>query len=90
MTSKKVFWLDFNDANDNDSISYNDSNNIKHLKDKLISSINETLFYLFPNGEIKNNKFYIGNIEGDYGKSLNIDLEGKSAGFWYDFATRKV
>ncbi len=87
MTSKKVFWLDFNDANDNDSISYNDSNNIKHLKDKLISSINETLFYLFPNGEIKNNKFYIGNIEGDYGKSLNIDLEGKSAGFWYDFAT---
>lgn len=87
MTSKKVFWLDFNDANDNDSRSYNDSNNIEHLKDKLISSINETLFYLFPNGKIKNNKFYIGNIEGDYGKSLNIDIEGKSAGFWYDFAT---
>ncbi len=32
-------------------------------------------------------KFYVGNIQGDKGKSLVVELSGSEAGLWHDFAT---
>lgn len=60
---------------------------LNQLKNSLLSKIENVLFYLFPNGIIKEKKFYIGNIKGDQGKSLIVQLDGKKQGNWFDFAT---
>ncbi|WP_395543253.1 AAA family ATPase [Neotabrizicola sp. sgz301269] len=45
--------------------------------------------YLYPNGfsDPKGQTFYVGNIGGDAGESLNVVLTGPRAGLWHDFAT---
>ena len=61
--------------------------NIDQIKDDLLSKIEDALFYLFPNGRVQNKQFYIGNIKGDAGKSLIVQLAGEKQGNWFDFAT---
>lgn len=61
--------------------------NIDQIKDDLLSKIEGALFYLFPNGRVQNKQFYIGNIKGDSGKSLIVQLAGEKQGNWFDFAT---
>jgi Toprim-like len=55
----------------------------------LLSDIINHLKCLFPNGKIKGNKFYIGNLNGDTGESLVITLSGKHKGRWTDFSTNE-
>ena len=43
--------------------------------------------YLFPNGERQGTRFVVGNVQGDAGDSLMIELEGPKRGLWSDFAT---
>ena len=81
-------FLNFNNANKqpNKTLERQDINKIRN---DLLTRIQDVLFYLFPNGKVENNKFYIGNIKGEQGKSLSIELAGKRQGSWYDFATNQ-
>lgn len=60
---------------------------LEQIKYDLLDKIEEALFYLFPNGRIHNKQFYIGNLKGDQGKSLIVQLAGEKQGNWFDFAT---
>ena len=60
----------------------------EQIKTGLLSRIKDVLFYLFPAGEIKNNCFHIGDIKGNKGRSLTVQLDGEKQGNWYDFAER--
>ena len=51
----------------------------------LFSQLERILYYLFPAGEIRCGKFHIGDIRGNKGKSLVVDLHGNKAGLWHDF-----
>ena len=78
-----------------DNLDFNDANNIQEkvdidqIRSDLLSRIEDVLFYLFPSGRIKDKQFYIGNIKGEEGKSLVIQLSGDRQGNWFDFATNQ-
>ncbi|MDX1950297.1 MAG: AAA family ATPase [Rickettsiales bacterium] len=57
------------------------------VKSRVLSNIKPILNYLFPLGMTKGNQFLIGNIHGDKGDSLVVELSGSKAGLWNDFAT---
>ncbi|WP_320109858.1 hypothetical protein [Wolbachia endosymbiont (group A) of Icerya purchasi] len=59
----------------------------EQLKDQLLLNIRSCLSYLLPRGIFRGDKFYVGNIQGDKGKSLVVELSGSEAGLWHDFAT---
>lgn len=59
----------------------------EHIKAELLSGLRGHLKTFYPNGKIKGNSFYIGNIHGDKGESLVITLSGRYAGKGKDFAT---
>ncbi|MDR2341020.1 MAG: hypothetical protein LBD72_01645 [Puniceicoccales bacterium] len=44
-------------------------------------------FRLFPDGNVRYGKFYVGNLHGDAGKSLVITVDGSRTGMRKDFAT---
>ncbi|RZF43824.1 hypothetical protein LSTR_LSTR006365 [Laodelphax striatellus] len=62
-------------------------NNVQELKERLLLNLRSCLLYLLPNGTFRGDKFYVGNIQGDKGKSLVVELSGSEAGLWHDFAT---
>lgn len=55
----------------------------------LLGRLESVLGYLYPQGfaDPKGRKFYIGSINGEAGESLSVELGGKKAGLWHDFAT---
>lgn len=59
------------------------------VKASLIRQLESVLGYLYPNGfaDPKGQTFYVGNVNGDAGESLNVVLTGERAGLWHDFAT---
>src|SRR3990167_5847467 len=57
------------------------------LEQFLLGRLSEALFDLFPAGKVVNNIFFIGNVKGDEGKSLRVELRGDNIGLWNDFAT---
>ncbi|WP_341820842.1 AAA family ATPase [Wolbachia endosymbiont (group A) of Myopa testacea] len=57
------------------------------VKAELLSRIDSCLSYLLPNGTFHGDKFYVGNIRGERGKSLVVETRGEKAGLWHDFAT---
>ncbi|MDX5487789.1 MAG: AAA family ATPase [Wolbachia endosymbiont of Andrena praecox] len=61
----------------------------KSLNDKteLLLNIRSYLFYLLPRGTFRGDKFYVGDVHGNKGKSLVVELSGSRAGLWNDFAT---
>jgi Toprim-like len=59
----------------------------EHIKAELLNGLRGHLKAFYPNGKIKGNRFYIGNIHGDKGESLVITLSGRYAGKGKDFAT---
>lgn len=81
-----ITYLDFNDAKDavSDSPEKLDP---KQIKSALLGRLNGALTYLFPNGKIRNDQFFIGDLSGSEGKSLVIELSGEKAGLWHDFNT---
>ena len=62
---------------------------IDDIKGQLINNLSSVLSYLLPKGTFKNNKFYVGDVEGNKGKSLVVELIGPKAGVWHDFATNE-
>jgi len=57
------------------------------LKQWLYGRLLEALYYLFPEGKVEHKKFFIGNLQGFAGKSLNVELSGSNIGLWHDFET---
>ncbi|WP_264719193.1 AAA family ATPase [Wolbachia endosymbiont (group A) of Lasioglossum morio] len=62
---------------------------VEEIKRQLLLNIRSCLSYLFPRGTFRGDKFYIGNVQGDKGKSLVVELSGSEAGLWHDFATKE-
>ena len=60
---------------------------IAELKTQLLQNIRSCLLYLLPNGTFHKNEFQVGDIRGNRGKSLRVELNGSKAGLWNDFAT---
>lgn len=59
----------------------------EELRARLLDQLESVLLYLFPAGQIKGDKFYIGDIDGAPGKSLVVELAGSKRGLWKDFAS---
>jgi len=78
--------LDFNDAQPKHQ-SFAKSEHKDALKRQLHSRLKEVLYYLFPKGKIVNNTFVIGDVHGNKGESLKVELTGDKTGSWFDFAT---
>ncbi len=83
-----VSWLDFNDAADQaDMTNHHAQLDAQDIKQQLIQRLPEMLSDLFPKGKARNQQFFIGDLQGNSGKSLVIELGGPKAGMWIDFAT---
>jgi hypothetical protein len=67
----------------------NDSYNVSEIKAQLLLNLRSYLSYLLPRGIFRGDKFYVGNVQGDKGKSLVVGLSGGEAGLWHDFATNE-
>jgi len=67
----------------------NDSYNVSEIKAQLLLNLRSYLSYLLPRGIFRGDKFYVGNVQGDKGKSLVVELSGGEAGLWHDFATKE-
>ncbi|GAW84997.1 hypothetical protein bplSymb_SCF00208P017 [Bathymodiolus platifrons methanotrophic gill symbiont] len=86
MMTDNIVWMDFNDAPEQ-GIAVRESFDAQDLKTQLIGRLPEALACLFPNGKTRSNQFFIGDLQGNTGKSLVVDLQGQKAGMWIDFAT---
>ena len=53
------------------------------LEKLVLHNLKTTLTALYPHGKIEGGEFVIGNIDGDAGKSLKVNLR---TGLWADFA----
>lgn len=80
-------FLDFNSVNGRQK--ENEMIDVEAIRNALLNRIEDVLFYLLPNGHIRNNCFHIGSIKGEPGKSLIAQLAGEKQGQWYDFATNQ-
>jgi len=81
-------YFDFNDAvdlmPDLAPIRHHDKDD---LRARLLDQLEVVLVYLFPHGKRQGSHFVVGNLQGDPGDSLVIELEGAKRGIWIDFAT---
>lgn len=80
-------WNDFNDAPDQTRPKPEERLTSDDLKERLHGRLREVLFHLLPNGKIRNGKFVVGDIHGNKGDSLSVELSGVKIGMWHDFAT---
>lgn len=76
-------FFDFNDVPDVASIRLDKD----EIRVRLLDQLDAVLAYLFPRGKRRGAQFFIGNLEGDPGDSLVVELEGSKRGVWIDFAT---
>lgn len=80
--------LDFNDAPLQvkwDAIDLRQER--QRIRDRLLADLPAFLQWVFPQGTVRGRKFHVGNLAGDPGDSLEIELEGDKAGVGYDHAT---
>ncbi|WP_264378232.1 MULTISPECIES: AAA family ATPase [unclassified Wolbachia] len=59
----------------------------EQLRTQLLSNIRLCLSYLLPRGTFRGDKFYVGDLKGNQGKSMIVELTGSKAGLWHDFST---
>lgn len=60
---------------------------VQTVKSRLLVNLPQVLRALLPAGIVRGHKFMVGNIKGDAGDSLIVELSGSKAGLWHDFAT---
>jgi hypothetical protein len=60
--------------------------NIAEIKTLLAPRMEEICRRLLPNGTREGNGWRVGNIAGDRGQSLEVELQGPRAGLWLDRA----
>lgn len=86
--------LDFNESEvpgeqSGDAIAKRDAQreaNREDVRAALLARLESVLATLFPAGKRKRGKFYIGDVLGSPGDSLEIVLDGEKAGLWTDRA----
>ncbi|MEW5890380.1 MAG: phage/plasmid primase, P4 family [Pseudomonadota bacterium] len=76
--------LDFNDT---PSAPAPDDADRGAVRAEIIARLEAVLLNLFPAGRVRRGKFYIGDVLGSPGDSLEVVLEGEKAGLWTDRAT---
>ncbi len=81
-----VVWLDFNDAPDQEA-TLKPRFEASDLKAQLLARLPSVLYYLFPAGKQRGKQYVVGDLDGNAGKSLVIELDGARAGMWINFAT---
>lgn len=59
----------------------------REVKARLLQNLPHVLRQLLPDGVVRGGKFIVGNVRGEPGRSLEIELHGNKAGLWHDFAT---
>ena len=65
-----VSWLDFNDAADQaDMTNHNAQLDAQDIKQQRIQRLPEVLGELFPKGKVRNQQLFIGDLQGNSGKS---------------------
>ena len=83
-------WRDFNDAEPQnpDAVYVRDfSVTTEEVKTRMLFNIRGVLSYLLPGGVYRAGKFVAGDVRGNRGDSLSVELTGPKAGMWHDFAT---
>lgn len=85
--SDNVVWLDFNDAADQVAVSAAPAQSTEEIKAEALKRLPELLSYLLPSGRVRGHQFSVGDVMGNAGKSLVVDMFGPKAGMWIDFAT---
>ena len=82
-------WTDFNNADSQGDGGLSTANpaDTEAVKSRLHGRIEDVLSYLLPAGKIRHGKFHIGDIQGNPGDSMEVELTGEKAGVWYDHAT---
>ncbi len=76
--------LDFNDHPGHEH--ENRSGRDEVLSD-LLARLESVLFALYPAGKVRHGKFFVGDVLGSPGDSLEVVLKGEKAGLWTDRAT---
>lgn len=82
-----IVWLDFNDAADQVSDDLPPKLTTHELKQRLLERLPQVLNSLLPQGSTRGAQYFVGDLDGNRGKSLVIELAGPKAGMWIDFAT---
>lgn len=62
-------------------------NRKEKIKNIALSQLPSLLKTIFPSGSIKGHEFLIGDIQGNTGNSMRVELQGDKAGLWNDFAS---
>ena len=75
-------FFDFNDVPDI-TVRYEKDD----IRARLLDQLESVLIHLFPHGKRRGAQFFVGNLQGDPGDSLVIELDGSKRGLWIDFAT---
>lgn len=57
------------------------------LRPRLLNALPTVLRHLLPAGVVRGWKFMVGDIGGNKGDSLVVEMQGDKAGLWHDFAT---
>nr|WP_264685367.1 MULTISPECIES: AAA family ATPase [unclassified Wolbachia] len=98
MRKQKKSLISFNGEFMNISCDFNNtisqsylpsSEETANIKLRLLADLRSCLSYLLPNGVFHGNRFYVGDVHGNRGKSLVVELTGSKAGLWKDFATNQ-
>jgi putative DNA primase/helicase len=61
--------------------------NFEDLAERLLARSRDLLSQWFPSGKFRGREFVVGNLAGDEGESLSINLD---TGKWADFANREL
>ena len=83
-------WRDFNDAEPqrlDDSQTWDGAESTEEIKTRMLGNIRSVLSYLLPGGAFQGSRFLVGDVQGNRGDSLSVELSGPKAGMWHDFAT---
>lgn len=57
------------------------------IRPRVLNVLPALLRQLLPAGVVRGKKFMVGDIDGNKGDSLVVELHGEKAGLWHDFAT---
>lgn len=82
-------FFDLNDATPQNDPSVREcfSNETEVIKSRLAARVEDALRYLLPAGVVRYGKYNIGDVSGNPGDSMQVELTGEKAGVWYDHAT---
>jgi len=77
--------IDFNDALRQGQEQERDPFRVEKIKDAMNASAHSVLSHLFPEGGFAGDRFYVGDLQGNPGNSMIVEL-GSKLGLWKDFS----